>query len=122
MQIFPFYVYDFKEKDSQRGIVSSPLPPSSPVSILKTTACKNTHFHMYQKPGNGFKLDKQADNEVEKWEMHLFPVWLRRISSNKPEPVPLPGFSFSSDTSLCVSFDERLCWQMLHLKYQWDFD
>lgn len=27
---------------------------------------------MYQKPGNGFKLDKQADNEVEKWEMHFF--------------------------------------------------
>lgn len=44
----------------------SSFPPSSPVSILKTTACKNTHFHMYQKPGNGFKLDKQADNEVEK--------------------------------------------------------
>lgn len=73
MQIFPcFMCTTSREKTASVGL--SPLlfsPPSSPVSILKTTACKNTHFHVYQKPGNGFKLDKQADNEVEKWEMHF---------------------------------------------------
>lgn len=63
-----------REKTSSVGL--SPLPFFSPplVSILKTTACKNTHFHTYQKSGNGFKLDKQADNEVPKWEIHFFRV------------------------------------------------
>ena len=75
-------------------------------------------FHTSQKFRNSYKIDEQADNEAEKRE-NQFSVWLLwHILCDNPKVVPLSDFSFSSDISHCVSFDEGLCWQTLHLKYQ----